>query len=505
MASASGFSAIDTGLSLDSLLLLLPHELVAMTSVIAMLVIAIGRNHFRSALVTVSGLALASLCAGLQLAEALELGMSSQLTPLFLVDSFSVTAVLLICLSSLALALMGYAYLFELDEAKDEYQLMLLLATLGALTLASAAHFATVLIGLEMLSMALYGMIAYTLHGSTQGASNLEAAVKYLVLSAVASATLLFGAALIFAETGTLTIAALDAGSDSLLFQIGLIMVLIGLGFKLSLVPLHLWTPDVYQGAPLPAAATLATIGKAAVAAFLMRLASGATLMEIDAVWGLLALVAVASIVAGNLLALRQPNLKRLLAYSSIAHMGYFLVAILASEGGADLDVALLYLLVYCVLSLGAFACVTLASSSERESSDFSDFSGLFWRSPWLAFALSVLFLGLAGIPLTAGFIAKFQLFFQAATASEWGLLAAVIVGSAIGLYYYLRLIFQMLMLPDSAEPEPGPDARVGLRDLGVESLASLVVLGILTLIVLWSGVYPEPLLSFVEAVAQAL
>jgi NADH-quinone oxidoreductase subunit N len=227
--------------------------------------------------------------------------------------------------------------------------------------------------------------------------------------------------------------------------------------------------------------------------------------MEIDAVWGLLALVAVASIVAGNLLALRQPNLKRLLAYSSIAHMGYFLVAILASEGGADLDVALLYLLVYCVLSLGAFACVTLASSSERESSDFSDFSGLFWRSPWLAFALSVMFLGLAGIPLTAGFIAKFQLFFQAATASEWGLLAAVIVGSAIGLYYYLRLIFQMLMLPDSVEPEPGSDARVGLRDLGVESLASLVVLGILTLIVLWSGVYPEPLLSFVEAVAQAL
>ncbi len=216
------------------------------------------------------------------------------------------------------------------------------------------------------------------------------------------------------------------------------------------------------------------------------------------------ALVAMASILAGNLLALRQTNLKRLLAYSSIAHMGYLLIAVLSisvpsvSSGNATsslaLESALFYLLVYSLLSLGAFGCAILVSSSEAEAAGVEDYRGLFWRSPWLASALLVMVLGLAGIPLTAGFIAKFQVFFAAVSDSQWGLLGALVIGSAVGLFYYLRVVYQMLM-PVSETEKP-----FALREIGLESLGVPVVIAVLTLVVLWVGIYPEPLFALITA-----
>jgi len=494
---------ITPAVDFDDLLLLLPHELIGLAIVVGMLSVAIGRNHFLSTVISTAGMFAAGVAAAVQLYELTMGAATTMVTALFVIDALSALFITLLTFSAIGIAIMSFAYFHKLDDARDEFQLLLSLATLGAITLVSSAHFITVVIGLEMLSMALYGMIAYPVHCSGWTANSLESAIKYLTLSAVASATMLFGMALIFAATGTLVFLEI-AVSAGPLFYIGLLMLFVGAAFKLSLVPFHLWTPDVYQGSPLPAVAFLATLGKVAVAVFVIRLFSQPQIGEIVAVSTVVALVAMASILAGNLLALRQTNLKRLLAYSSIAHMGYLLIAVLSisvpsvSSGNATsslaLESALFYLLVYSLLSLGAFGCAILVSSSEAEAAGVEDYRGLFWRSPWLASALLVMVLGLAGIPLTAGFIAKFQVFFAAVSESQWELLGALVIGSAVGLFYYLRVVYQMLM-PVSETDEP-----FALRVIGFESLGVPVVIALLTLVVLWLGVYPEPLFALITA-----
>src|SRR5690606_34258368 len=233
--------------------------------------------------------------------------------------------------------------------------------------------------------------------------------------------------------------ASLASAEGSLLVEVGTGMMLIGLAFKLSLVPFHLWTPDVYEGAPAPVAAFLATASKVAVFAVLLRLyqvspaAAGGWLNE------LLTLIAIASILFGNLLALLQNNLKRLLGYSSIAHFGYLLVALIASKGLAQEAIGV-YLATYVLTSLGAFGVITLMSTpySGRDADALYQYRGLFWRRPYLTAVLTVMMLSLAGIPLTAGFIGKFYVIAAGVQSQLWWLLGALILGSAIGVFYYL-------------------------------------------------------------------
>ena len=497
---------ITPAVDLDGLLLLLPHELMGLAIIVGMLAIAIGRNHFVSTVIATSGMLAAGIAGAMQFYELTLGAAQSMVTALFVLDALSALFIALLAFSAMGVAIMSFAYFHKLADARDEFQLLLSLATLGAITLVSSAHFITVVIGLEMLSMALYGMIAYPIHSGAWAAKSLESAIKYLVLSAVASATMLFGMALIYAATGSLGFLDISVSTGSL-FYLGLLMLFVGAAFKLSLVPFHLWTPDVYQGGPLPAVAFLATLGKVAVAVFAIRLFSQPQIGQLPVVTSVIALVAVASILVGNLLALRQTNLKRLLAYSSIAHMGYLLVAVLSisaataisevEDSAFALESALFYLLVYSLLSLGAFGCALLVSSSDDEASGVGDYRGLFWRSPWLASVLLVMVLGLAGIPLTAGFIAKFQVFFAAVGDSQWGLLAAMVLGSAIGLFYYLRIVYQMLM------PVLDTDESFALREIGIESLGVLAVLAVLTVVVLWVGVYPEPLFALIAFAAS--
>ena len=498
---------ITPALDLDGLLLLLPHEILGLAIVIGMLSVAIGRNHFVSTLISTAGMFAAGVAAAMQLYE-LSMGEASRMvTPLFTIDPLSTFFITLLAFSAMAVAIMSFAYFHELDDVRDEFQLLLSLATLGAVTLASSAHFITAVIGLEMLSMALYGMIAYPIHSGDWAAHSIESAIKYLVLSAVASATMLFGIALIYAATGSLGFLQIAESTGSL-FYLGLLMLFVGAAFKLSLVPFHLWTPDVYQGGPLPAVAFLATLGKVSVAVFAIRLLSQPQIGQLAAVTSVLALVAVASILVGNLLALRQTNLKRLLAYSSIAHMGYLFVAMLSISAPSTLvekqdpafalESALFYLIVYSLLSLGAFGCSLLVSSSEDEAAGVEDYRGLFWRSPWLASVLLIMVLGLAGIPLTAGFIAKFQVFFAAVGDSQWGLLAAMVIGSAIGLFYYLRIVYQMLMPVIDTEPP------FVLREVGIENIGVPAVLAALTFVVLWLGVYPEPMFKLIAFIVSS-
>ena len=501
---------IPVAISGSDLLALAPHLALSITIVLVMLLIGIKRVYAISSAVSVLGLGVSAALAIIQLYQSLPNEVPQQITPLFRIDLFSLFFVVIICCAAFSLSIFAFYYFMRLNDDRDEYQLLLLLATLGGVTLATSVHFIGALIGLEMMSMALYGMLAYPVHSNENSGASLESAFKYLILSAVASATMLFGIGLLYAETGLLTVIGVGAlVSDlSALVGISLLFIFAGMAFKLSLVPFHLWTPDVYEGGPMPASAFLATVGKVAVAAFMLRLIMHTNALSVPSVNFAIYSVAIVSVLLGNLLALRQLSLKRLLAYSSIAHMGYLLIAILSfsveddgsisSETGMAIDAVVFYLLAYVVMSLGAFGCASLVSSSEHESDSIADYTGLFWRSPWLALILTSMLLSLAGIPLTGGFISKFLVFFAAVEASQWVLLLVLVIGSGIGLYYYLRVIFQMLQSPSKLEAMELSRSNWGAR--GAVLMLFLVTVGTFIL-----GVYPEPMLNLVEKIALSL
>lgn len=474
---------------------LLPILVLSATIVVVMLAIAFRRHHRGNATCAVVGLNLALLaCVPLLAVPA------TSITPLLIVDGYAAFYMGLILVTTLATATLSHAYLEGYEGNKEEFYLLLLLAALGALVLVCSQHLAALFIGLELLSIPLYALVAYP-HKSRHA---LEAGLKYLVLSATASAFLLFGMALIYAQTGTMAFAALS-GFNDLAAQTGLghaylltggALFLIGIAFKLSLVPFHLWTPDVYEGAPSPVTAFLATASKVAVFAVLLRYFEQGGGNHHPLLLDLLGVLAVLSILVGNLLALRQNNVKRMLAYSSIAHFGYCLVGLIAAEQLA-VEAVGMYLLTYVVTTLGAFGVVTLVSSpmQERDADALYDYRGLFWRRPYLSSILTAMLLSLAGIPLTAGFIGKFYVIAAGVDARTWVLVGAVVVGSAVGLYYYLRLLITLFMLdPDRRQRFEAP------RDWAQQA-GGAMVWGLMLLMLL-IGIFPQPFIWLVQHAA---
>lgn len=477
--------------TLQHLIALLPLLVTSLTAVVVMLAIAAKRNHTVTFILSVVGLNLALL----SLIPALEVA-PLEVTPLLLIDNFACYYMALVLAASLACITLIHAYLGgESGKGypgnREELYLLVLLSAAGGLVLVSAQHLASLFIGLELLSVPTYGMIAYAFFNKR----SLEAGIKYMVLSAAGSAFLLFGMALLYAESGNLAFADIGISlirESSQLVQIGIGMMLIGLAFKLSLVPFHLWTPDVYEGAPAPVAAFLATASKVAVFAVLLRLYQMSPAMSGGWLNELLTLIAIASILFGNLLALLQNNLKRLLGYSSIAHFGYLLVALVASKGLA-VEAVGVYLATYVLTSLGAFGVITLMSTpySGRDADALYEYRGLFWRRPYLTAVLTVMMLSLAGIPLTAGFIGKFYVIAAGVEAHLWWLLGAMVLGSAIGVFYYLRVMVTLFMREPNLHRHDAP------FDWGQR--AGGIMLLVVALLAFFLGVYPQPLLELVQ------
>lgn len=470
---------------------LLPILLLSATILVVMLAIAFKRHHRGNATCAVIGLNLALLsCVPLLLAEPV------QITALLVVDGYAAFYMALILVTTLATATLSHPYLEGYAGNKEELYLLLLLSALGAMVLACSQHLAAFFIGLELLSIPLYAMVAYP----QKGKHALEAGLKYLVLSATASAFLLFGMALIYAQTGTMAFAELakfnalgaETGYGRGYLLAGGTLMLIGIAFKLSLVPFHLWTPDVYEGAPAPVATFLASASKVAVFAVLLRYVVQGGGGQQQLLLDLLSVLAVLSIVVGNLLALRQSNVKRMLAYSSIAHFGYCLVGLITA-GSLAVESVGAYLLTYVVTTLGAFGVVTLVSSpmQDRDADHLYDYRGLFWRRPYLTSIMTAMLLSLAGIPLTAGFIGKFYVIAAGVDAREWILVGAVVVGSAIGLYYYLRLLITLFMLDPERRRFEAP------RDWAQQT-GGAMVWGLMLLMLLM-GIYPQPFISLIQ------
>ncbi len=469
------------------LLALLPLLVISASTVVILLVIGFYRNHAVTAALTLIGLALGFISLPLVSSSA-----PRQVTALLIFDRYALFYMALIFAASFAVVLSAYGYLEKRQGHREEFYLLLLLATLGSAVLVSSDHFVSFFLGLEILSVSLYALIAY-LRASRQ---HIEAGIKYLILAATSAAFLLFGMALIYADAGTMefarmaSLAVTGKASHSAFMLVGWGMILVGVGYKLAVVPFHLWTPDVYEGAPAPVAAFVATVSKGSMFALLLRYFTQADGHASNGLVLVFSLIAIASMFAGNLLALLQDNVKRLLAYSSIAHMGYVLVALLASGSLAFAAVAF-YWVAYFVTTLGAFAVLTALSSGERDADALVDYQGLLWRRPWLAAVFTMALLSLAGIPLTAGFVGKFYVVAAGAGSALWLLIIVLVLNSAIGLFYYLRVVVVMCTRAPAPETEKIPGLPLAWIDR--------IVLVALALLLLWLGIYPSPIINLIE------
>jgi NADH-quinone oxidoreductase subunit N len=475
----------------DDLIALSPLSAIAAASVALMLVIAFYRNARAALVCALIGLALAFAMLPVAATRA-----PRQITPLLILDQYALFYLGLLFSASFVVALLAHGYLGELEDELGEFYLVLLLATVGGATLVMSAHFASFFLGLEILSVSLYVLIAYP-RSSKRG---VEAGIKYLILAAASATFLLFGMALIYAEIGTMEfgrMASAPAGSDIRreLLLTGQAMIFVGVGFKLAVAPFHVWAPDVYEGAPAPATAFIATVSKGGVFALLVRYFANLGEEVVQPFFPALAAIAIASMFVGNLLALAQTNVKRILAYSSIAHLGYLLVAFLAG-GSLGATAVAFYLVAYFITNLIAFGVIVVLSG-RREADELEDYRGLFWRRPWLATIFLAALLSLGGIPLTAGFMGKFYILMAGVRSALWLLAIILTVNTMISFYYYLRVAFMMFRDAPETEATVGPPPSL--------SFMSAAALAVLTLLLVWIGVFPGPLVQTIRSMVAGL
>ena len=410
-----------------------------------------------------------------------------------ILDNYALFFHVVICYAAALIVLLSIDYLRRNGVESGEYYALVLFSTSGMLLLTSASDLIVVFLAIELMSLSLY-VLSGLFKGRRQAG---EASMKYFLLGAFASAFLLYGIALLYGATWTTNIdriaaAAAAAPHDTLLIA-GLGLLLVGFGFKISSAPFHMWAPDVYEGAPTSVTALIATGSKAAVFAVLVRLLlSGVRAVQAD--WtAVLWVLAALTMTLGNVVAIAQSNLKRMLAYSSIAHVGYMLVG-LAAGGAAGAGAVLFYLLAYTFTTAGTFGVITLCVRAGEEAVDVRDYAGLGRRHPVLAFALALLLLSLVGIPPLAGFVGKFYLFGAAVRAGFVWLTVLGVLNSAVAAYYYLRVIVTMYMQePDGQSASVAPSFAGGLA-------LTIAVIGVVLL-----GLMPAPFVDLAQVAVAPL
>jgi NADH-quinone oxidoreductase subunit N len=415
---------------------------------------------------------------------------------MFVDDLMADALKLLTCLAVITILVYARAYTSVRGMFRGEFFTLALFATLGMMVMISANHLLTLYLGLELLSLSLYAMVALQ-RDSVQAT---EAAMKYFVLGALASGMLLYGMSMLYGATGTLEITELAQLSGEgvraqAVLVFGLVFIVAGLGFKLGAVPFHMWVPDVYQGAPTAVTLFIGSAPKFAAFAIVMRLLAQA--LGADALveeWRqMLLIMAVLSLAIGNLAAIMQTNLKRMLAYSTISHMGFLLLGVLS--GTIDgYGAAMFYVVVYVLMTLGAFGIILLLSRDGFEAENLDDYKGLNQRSPWYAFLMLLLMFSMAGIPPTVGFYAKLSVLQAVVQIGWWWVAVIAVVFSLIGAFYYLRIVKLMYF---DAPLDPAPVTASG----DVRALLSVNGLAMLVL-----GIAPQPLMVLcIEAVRASI
>ena len=386
------------------------------------------------------------------------------------------------------------AYMAARGLFRGEFFVLVLFATLGMMIMISANHLLTLYLGLELLTLSLYAMIAL----QRDSVVATEAAMKYFVLGALASGMLLYGMSMLYGATGTLEITrlgelAFEGGARDVVLVFGLVFIVAGLGFKLGAVPFHMWVPDVYHGAPTAVTLFIGSVPKLAAFAFIMRLlVQGLGAEQLLVEWRqMLILMVVLSLAIGNITAIAQTNLKRMLAYSTISHMGFLLLGVLSGDLNGY-GSAMFYVVVYMLMNLGAFGMILMLSRAGFEAENLDDFKGLNQRKPWYAFLMMLIMFSMAGVPPTVGFYAKLSVLQAVVNAGYVWLAVVAVVFSLIGAFYYLRLVKLMYFdAPQDSTPiEPQGDVRLLLSANG---LAMLVF-----------GIMPQPLMALCLFAIQA-
>lgn len=411
----------------------------------------------------------------------------STLAGLFVTDSFALYMKMLLCLATALPLMISWEYLQANKLQSAEYQVLTLFALLGGMVMASSGDFMILYLGLEMMSLSIYVLAAYQRDNLLSN----EAGLKYFILGSMASGLLLYGISLIYGATGTTLFSGVksfllhDPGESMLMLHLGVILILAGMSFKIAAAPFHMWAPDVYQGAPTSVTAFMAVMPKIAAFAGLYRVLLDA-LAPISNYWStLFQVMAVLSLVVGAVVAIAQTNIKRMLAYSSIGHVGFILLGLTAGTI-LGLESVLIYLAIYIFMSVGAFAMIMFLNQGGI-GDDINDYKGLAHKRPLLALVMAIFMFSMAGIPPLAGFIGKFYVFLAAIKAGYLGLSIFAVIFSAVGAFYYLRIV--KLMYFDQPENE----------FTMVLGMPSRLVLGLSSVVILVWGVFPSWLINMAK------
>ena len=403
----------------------------------------------------------------------------------FIDDAMGDVLKLMAYLAAMTAVVYSRNYLGERGLFKGEFFVLALFAVLGMMVMISANHFLVLYVGLELLSLSLYAMVA--LQRESKQAT--EAAMKYFVLGALASGLLLYGMSMLYGLTGTLELPRMaailqDGVKDNVILAFGIVFLVAGLGFKLGVAPFHMWVPDIYQGAPSAVTLFIGSAPKLAAFAFTMRLLVDGLHPAVGEWQGMLAVMAVLSLAIGNLAAIMQSNIKRMLAYSTISHMGFLLLGILSGTF-AGYSAAMFYVIAYVLMSLGSFGLVVYLSQNGLEAEHLDDFKGLNSRHPWLAALMAILMFSMAGLPPFVGFYAKLSILQSLVGAGFLWLAVVAVMFSLIGAFYYLRVV--KLLYFDV----PKADAPVLTPAYDIQSLLSANGLAVMAL-----GILPQPLIT---------
>ena len=473
-----------------------PAAIVAVTGLVVLLAQAFSPKGKQppSAALSLAGLAAAFAAVWLLATGS---GRGSVMAGALAADDLSLFLHALVLGVAAVSVLLSPSYLRANGMERGEYYALLLFSVVGMLGLVSSLELVSIFVALEIMSIALYGMAGM----DRRRVESQEAALKYFVTGAFASAFFLYGVALLYGASGSTSLdkvaraMAVTSGETSTLAVLGAAMLLVGFGFKVASVPFHMWAPDVYEGAPTPVTAFMSAGVKAAAFGALLRVFDSA-LPALASHWRpLVAVLAIVTMVVGNLAALAQTNLKRMLAYSSVAHAGYLLTAFVAAPIVAG-EAMLFYLVAYAAVNLGAFGTIAALARAGREPLSLHDVAGLAERRPAVAAALAVFLVSLTGIPVTAGFVGKFYLFNAAVSVGWVGVLLALVgvVMSVVSAYYYLRVVVAMYMREPVGEDDWSPVSPAAAFALAVCAAFTLVL-----------GVWPAPVLSLARLAANAL
>jgi NADH-quinone oxidoreductase subunit N len=473
-----------------------PAAIVAVTGLVVLLAQAFAPKGKAS---PSAALSLAGLAAALASVWVLATGpaLGAVMANAVAADELSLFLQAVVLVIAAVAVLLSPSYLRANGMERGEYYALLLFSVVGMMGLVSGLELVSIFVALEIMSIALYGMAGM----DRRRVESQESALKYFVTGAFASAFLLYGIALLYGVSGSTQLEkvqrslAVLSSEPEVLAVLGAAMLLVGFGFKVASVPFHMWVPDVYEGAPTPATAFMSAGVKAAAFGALLRVFDSA-LPALAAHWRpLVAVLAIVTMVVGNLAALAQTNLKRMLAYSSVAHAGYVLTALVAAPVVAG-EAVLFYLVAYAAVNLGAFGTIAALARGGREPLAFRDVAGLAQRRPALAAALAVFLVSLTGVPVTAGFVGKFYLFNAAVSVGAVGVALAVVgvVMSVVSAYYYLGVAVAMYMRDPVGEDEWSP-----------VSPAAGVALAVSVAVTLLLGVFPAPVLTLARLAARSL